>query len=262
MMEEFLFVISIQFIIEIIIFLVLILIGSYALNKLKHSSHRFLNPQEYLPEEEIHTLKQVFYLIIMSLLFVDFIYSIVYFKSDVSYLALLDIVLSMYIVITVDKSTWKNRIIAFFLLPFGSLTYLLFSYSIISIFDFIHVPILLYCIVIYYRKFKEYTENNGLGIAVLLLFAIIFFSFFFTMYVESENPLDSLVMVSNAFTSNGYAVLGKSVVGKLNSLFLVWGGYVISGAGTAALTATILLRYFNKRIKKLEQLIDDEGDEI
>ena len=78
------------------------------------------------------------------------------------------------------------------------------------------------------------------------------------MGVENRNPLDSLVMVSNAFTSNGYAVLGNSVVGKINSLLLVWGGYVISGAGTATLTAAILLKYFNRRIKRLEKLIDDE----
>ena len=76
---------------------------------------------------------------------------------------------------------------------------------------------------------------------------------------KSKNPLDSLVMVSNAFTSNGYAVLGSSIAGKINSIFLVWGGYIISGAGTATLTAAILLRHFNARIKRLEKIIEDGG---
>jgi hypothetical protein len=78
--------------------------------------------------------------------------------------------------------------------------------------------------------------------------------------VENANAVDSLVMVSNAFTSNGYAILGQSIPGKINSIFLVWGGYIISGAGTATLTAAILMRHFNKRFEQLEKLID-EGDE-
>ena len=67
-------------------------------------------------------------------------------------------------------------------------------------------------------------------------------------------------MVSNAFTSNGYAVLGKSIPGKINSLFLVWGGYVVSGAATASLTAAILIKHFNKRVSELERIIDEDGD--
>ena len=62
-------------------------------------------------------------------------------------------------------------------------------------------------------------------------------------------------MVSNAFTSNGYAVLGDSPIGKLNSLFLVWGGYILSGVGTATLTTALLSRHFNKRFEELEELI-------
>ena len=112
----------------------------------------------------------------------------------------------------------------------------------------------------YFDKFMEYTDSNGLGVTVILLFSIIFVSFFITQIVENKNPLDALVMVSNAFTSNGYAVLGNSILGKINSLFLVWGGYIISGAGTATLTAAILLKHFNKRVSELEKLIEDSGD--
>ena len=80
------------------------------------------------------------------------------------------------------------------------------------------------------------------------------------MVVEGVNPLDSLVMVSNAFTSNGYAVLGKTIPGKINSLFLVWSGYLISGVGTATLTAAILTRHFNRKFDKLEELIKKNNE--
>ena len=68
-------------------------------------------------------------------------------------------------------------------------------------------------------------------------------------------------MVSNAFTSNGYAVLGNSIPGKINSLFLVWGGYIISGVATSTLTAAILIKHFNRRVEKLERIIEDGGEE-
>ena len=69
-------------------------------------------------------------------------------------------------------------------------------------------------------------------------------------------------MVSNAFTSNGYAVLGDSVIGKLNSLFLVWGGYILSGVGTATLTTALLSRHFNKRFEELEELIRNNNSDM
>lgn len=257
-MQEITSELLIHFSIEMVIFLVVMAIGMFIVKRVRNSSNQALNPHEYLPEEEIQTLKQVFYLIMMALFFVDFVYSFIVLKGEIFYLTLFDVALCLFAAVLLDKESWKNKLIVFFLLPFGSLSYLLFGSSFLFIFDVIHIPILLYIITVYYRKFREYTESNGLGFTIILLFAIIFFSFILTMGVENRNPLDSLVMVSNAFTSNGYAVLGNSVVGKINSLLLVWGGYVISGAGTATLTAAILLKYFNRRIKRLEKLIDDE----
>ena len=58
-----------------------------------------------------------------------------------------------------------------------------------------------------------------------------------------------------------YAVLGDTPIGKLNSLFLVWGGYILSGVGTATLTAALLSRHFNKRFEELEELIKNNNDE-
>lgn len=247
-----------KFIIDLVIFLVVIAVGTFIVKKVQNSSSATLNPQEYLPEEEIQTLKQVFYLIMMSLFFVDFIYTLTVIDDEIFYLACFDMVICLFVAIIYNKDTWKNKLLTFFLLPFGSLSLILFNSVNFILFNIIHLVVLLYLLIVFYRKFREYTDSQGLGFTILLLFVIVFMSFIFTLFVENVNPLDSLVMVSNAFTSNGYTVLGDTIVGKINSLFLVWGGYVISGAGTATLASAILLKYFNRRIKRLEQLIDGE----
>lgn len=64
-------------------------------------------------------------------------------------------------------------------------------------------------------------------------------------------------MVSNAFTINGYAVLGENTGGVLTTTFLVWSGYVISGVATATLTASIVQRKSRKKFEKLEEKIDN-----
>ena len=62
-------------------------------------------------------------------------------------------------------------------------------------------------------------------------------------------------MTSNAFTSNGYAVLGNSSVGKLNSLILVWSGFILSGVATATLTVAIVMKRVNNDFDRLEELV-------
>ena len=69
-------------------------------------------------------------------------------------------------------------------------------------------------------------------------------------------------MVSNAFTSNGYAILGSSIIGKINEIFLVWSGYLLSGVGTATLTAAILKRHFDIKDKELNDKIDKLDNKI
>ena len=96
-----------------------------------------------------------------------------------------------------------------------------------------------------------------MGIAVILLYVIIFVSFIITSFAESKTPLDAIVMVSNAFTSNGYAVLGNSEIGKVNSMILAWMGFILSGAGTATLTAAILKRQFKGKLKEYDDKLDD-----
>ena len=185
-----------------LVFLGIYFISSYVLKYImKYRHNRLLNASEYLPKEERLTLQQVFFLIIITLCFVDIIYSIVF---------------------------WA----------------------------------LAYVIKLYYGKFIHFTESNGLVISILLLFGIVFVSFIFTSFAEQKNLLDALVMVSNAFTSNGYAVLGDTPIGKLNSIFLVWGGYIISGVGTATLTAALVSRHFNKKFEDLEELIKNNNANI
>ena len=230
-------------------------LGEFALGKLKNSSSKLLNPKEYFPEEEIHSLRQVFFLIMMGLLFIDILDVLVCTESDIIYFTIFDVMLSLYLAITLDKRSMKNIVLLILLIPYGSLNYIVFGSTLVGWIDLIHIPVIIYFIKLYFDKFREYTESNGLGITIILLFAIVFFSFLFTQVAENVNPLDSLVMVSNAFTSNGYAVLGHSIAGKLNSIVLVWGGYLLSGVGTATLTAAILMAHFNRRLDELEELI-------
>ncbi len=247
--------------IEIIIFLFLMVIFRFIHEKIMNKSPRLLNINEYFPEEEIHTLIQIFYLIMMGLFFINVLYGLVFMDSDIVYFAIYDIILSLFVAVELDKSSFKNKILLLLLIPYGSLNYILFGITLIGLLDFIHIPVYIYFIKIYYNKFREYTESNGLGIAIILLFTLIFISFFVTQFVENVNPLDALVMVSNAFTSNGYAVLGHSIPGKINSVILVWGGYLLSGVGAATLTATILINYFNKKFEYLEELIKNNDDD-
>ena len=238
---------------EIIIFLLLVAIGTVVYKKLMSSSNTLSNLGEILPEDEIHTLKQVFYLILMSLAFIDILYALIS-SEGIIYFVIFDIALSLFLAITLDKSSLKGKIILLLLVPFDSINFLLFGSLLLSYIDLIHVLVFIYFVKFYYDKFRQYTESNGLSVTIVVLFALIFISFILTQIVEDVYPLDSLVMVSNAFTSNGYAVLGTTIAGKINALILVWGGYVLSGVGTATLTAAILMKHFNHKFEENERL--------
>ena len=244
------------YILEIIFFLIFVVIFRFILKKIKERPYKILNPTEYFPEEEIHSLRQTYYLIMMGLLFIVVLYAVVYYDQDLLSFAVYDVIISLYVATGLDMSTLKNKVLQILIVPFGSLYYLILGTSIFEIVTIIHIPVFIYLIKVYYDKFREYTESNGLGIAVILLFSIVFVSFFITQVFESVNPLDALVMVSNAFTSNGYAVLGTTIGGKINSIFLVWGGYLLSGVATATLTAAILKKHFDIKNEELSEKID------
>ena len=250
------------YILEIFVFLLLMAIFRWGFDKLVNSSNKLLNPKEYFPEEELHSLRQMYYLIMMGLLFVTVLYSMVYIGEDLITFVIFDILISLYVATELDKSSLKNKILLILLIPYGSLYFLMFHQSLVGFVPLIHIPVFIYIIKQYYDNFREYTESNGLGIAIILLFSIIFVSFFITQIAEGQNPLNALVMVSNAFTSNGYSVLGSSIIGKINSLFLVWGGYILSGVGTATLTAAILKKHFDLKNEELGDKIDELNDKI
>ena len=119
----------------------------------------------------------------------------------------------------------------------------------------------MYMVLYFYRCFKRYTKSNGLSYSILMLFGIIFLSFIWTAFVEKVSLLDSLIMVSNAFTSNGYAILGTTIAGKINGLFLVWAGCVLSVVGTATLTLALISRYYNKKFDELKEMIEELKEE-
>ena len=133
----------------IIIFLILTGILKLIAKKLRASSNRLLNPKEYFPEEELHSLKQIFYLIMMALCFINVLYSLVFTQSDIIYLTVFDVLFSLYIASTLDTSSLKNKILLILLIPYGSLTYILFGDSMIGIIDFIHTPVFIYLIKLY-----------------------------------------------------------------------------------------------------------------
>ena len=247
-----------EFTISILIFGVIFVAGKFIYKKLKDSKSRFFNPLEYFPEEEVQTLKQVFYLVMMLIFFVFILYLIIVPGNDFVGVAVAQMLVSLYVAFTLDYSSWKNRILFFLLIPYESIALFVFNESITLLPLYaMHVIVYAYLMKVYFDKFRQYTETNSLGITIILLFSIIFASFLVTCVAESVDPLSALVMVSNAFTSNGYAILGSTGVGKLTALVLVWGGYTISGVGTATLTAAILSRHHKKREIELNKRVDE-----
>ncbi|WP_292881779.1 hypothetical protein [Methanobrevibacter sp. UBA188] len=252
------FLIIYEFVIAILIFGALFVAGKLIFKKLKDSKSKVLNPLEYFPEEEVQTLRQVFYLVMMLIFFVFILYIIVVPGNDFMGVAVVQLLVSLYIAFTLDYSSWKNRVLFFLLIPYESIALIAFNESIVLLPIYaIHVLVYAYLIKVYYGKFRHYTETNSLGITIILLFSIIFVSFIVTCFAENVDPLNSLVMVSNAFTSNGYAILGNTGIGKLTAIFLVWGGYTISGVGTATLTVAILSRHYKKRENELNKRLDE-----
>lgn len=260
-MEDYVTLNLVQLIAIIIVFFILYFIGVLINKKVVHGEKKLFDPKQYLPVEEIHSLRQVGFLVLMASCFICALYILIFPYTDVLYITFFDILLSLYVAVTFKKESIWKKILLLLLIPYGSLSYVLFGFTLVSILDLVHVPVLVYFMKYYYDQFKEYTEANGLGITILLLFAIVFISFLLTVIFENHNPLNAIVMVSNAFTSNGYSVLGTTVTGKLNSILLVWSGFILSSVGTATLTAAILTKHFNKKFDKLEGMINKNNED-
>lgn len=244
-------------------FFIMVLILRYINKKLQNSDRHILKLEEYLPTEEIQTLKQVFYLAMITLFIIDIFYQIASYGNELIYFSILDIVLSLIVLVYIKVDNIKKIVLAIGILPIFSSSYLIYNqFDILEIIlCLIHIAALFYMSIYFYQKFKKYTKSQELSYTILLLFGIIFFSFIFTSFVEKVTLLDALVMVSNAFTSNGYAILGGTILGKINAIFLVWSGYVLSGAGTATLTVALMVKYYNKRFDKIEKMIQELKEE-
>ena len=248
----------IDFILVIVVFLSLAYILKWGYYKFKSVFHlddsKFLNLAEYIPDEEVTTLRQVFYLVMITIFVSNIIYILFSWRGESMNLLLVDIAISLFLVIN-DNVDFSRKLLLFSLIPFGSISCLLFGNPYLAYLDLIHILPFIYFIKVYYDKFVEYTETNSLGITIMLLFLIVFISFFITMVFEYKRPLDSLVMVSNAFTSNGYSVLGGTGPGKVNAIILVWSGFILSGVGTATLAVSIVMKHVDKKFDRLEKLI-------
>ena len=252
----------------------------------KHRENRLFNPSEYLPEEEIHTLRQVFFLIVIAMSFTIIIYTLIALsiRSFSNYFVFIDILLSLFVCMIIKKETAFEKFVFLSLIPYASTVFSLLDvmmidpstkvlinpmmYYVSMVFIVFHLIGFAYVIKVYISKFKQYTESNGLGISILLLIGIVFFSFILTPLTEGVDLLDALVMVSIAFTSNGYAVLGTSSLGKINSVILVWGGYILSGVGTATLATALISKHFqnkfgdmNEKMDQLQKSIDALNDD-
>lgn len=253
-----------RILVSIVIFALLVVMGKFIFGKMKNSTITYLNPTEYLPEEEVQSLKQAYYLLMILLLFIIFINfffdnSIVLSNSPSFYIlhAILDIIVSAHIASIIYEKSYKRMILIVLLIPIAPISFLLFGDSLIEYMNILRIPAVLYLIKYFYDRFRVYTTENGLGFSIMLLFVILFISIIVTMVIEKEDPLNAVVMVSNAFTSNGYAILGETTGGKINSLILVWSGYVLSGAATATLTAAIMVRRFKGRFEEYDRKVDE-----
>ena len=247
------------------IFAALIYLAKYIVNKgrlvARFKNSRISNPEEYFPSEEIFLLKQVFYLIVILVIVMICLYLTFDWNEGFYFVYLLDIVVSIYLALNMERDSLKDKVLLFMLIPFGSITGLLFGDSIVALLDLTHMIGYLYFIKVYFRKFVDYSENNGLGIAIILLFVIILVSFLFTILVEKVSPMDSMTMVSNAFTSNSFDASGKNIIGKLNSLVLAWSGFILSGVGTATLAASIVNNYVSRQFAEMKDVVKKKKEE-
>ena len=270
-------------ILTIIIFLILHLTWKAIYRRLKIFFNEKVDPKNILPEEEIKNQKQLFYLAIILLCIINLFYLLechgfldmflpifginlnltnIFYGQDINFLYFeaMDIILSLLLSLNLNlkKHDW-DKIIFLILVPFGSLeTFISLFFnnaaSLTIFLDIIHILGILYFIKFCYKRFMVYTKNNALGRTILLFFVLLVFTVITIIITEKANILDSLNMFTNAFASNGFAVLGTSALGKINEMLIVWGGYILSGVGTASLTAAIIVRHFNYKLEEYDDM--------
>ena len=110
-----------------VIILVIFLIAYIFINKsyLRIKNYRVVDANEYFPEDEIHILRQIYFLLMMAGCFTFVVLALVVENYDLIYLAIYDFVISLICFIEVDTSSYKGKLIAFLLIPFGTVSFLI-----------------------------------------------------------------------------------------------------------------------------------------
>lgn len=230
-------------------------------NKIKNHKEIGTDAQDNLiPQEELQTLKQIFYLVMATLLLANVINILFYMHIEFNELLMMDVFVSTVVCVALYER--ENKLILLALMPIATVYALYIPknssnilFFILFFIQLIHIFIDIYFIKYFYKNFIKYTRDKGIGYTAVLLFVIIIIAFVLTCLSESVGVLDSVVMISNAFTSNGYTVLGNSVIGKFSNIFLVWSGYILSGIGTATLAVALMNRKFKGNAENFEQRI-------
>ena len=224
-----------------------------------------VDSEVFLPKDELNYLKQIFYLLMGAIAILSLI--IFYLGSDPNFIDInyLDIVVSIIAIIYIADKRPFNFILAILLIPTHSIVWILGITDVnllILIFHWMHITGVVLSAYFFFKRFLKYTKSNNLGYTVLIFIGILSIGLLVTAFYEQTSFLNSVVMISNAFTSNGYTVLGKSFGGKVVSILLVWGGYLLSGVGTATLAAAIITAYLKGKITDQEHKINELSDEL
>ena len=279
-------------IIIIIIFLILHILFRKLYRQLKIHFKKRVDPEHYLPEEEIKNQKQFFYLVIILICFILLFYLLachgflniflslfgielnfanVFYSYDINYFFfdITDILFALFLSRNLDLKNNRKGIVLFLLLvPYGSLDTFLYIFSnittLVVLLDVFHMIAYICFIRIYYKKFMDNSRNQTFGRTILIFFILLVLTVIVTIITENVDMLDAANMVTNAFVSNGFDVMGTSILGKLNEMAIVWGGYILSGLATASLTAAIIIRHFNNKFEEYDDMNErfDELEEI
>ena len=212
----------------LVFYIVFITVVHYIKERPFSIKNRLLKAEEYIPKDEVHSLYQIGYLILSFTFLLDVSYFIFSPRTIVSPFSVMDIILSLFVIIFLyKKDSKKSLFFVFCLIPISSTVSLAFPNTPVFLFDCLHIIGLVYFAYYFINQFYHYTKHNNLGLTMLLLFSILCVSLFVTTLTERVGLIDAICMISNAFTSNGYAVLGTSYFGKLNGIVLVWEVYLV-----------------------------------
>ena len=276
----------------IIIFLILHILFKELYGQFRIHFKKRVEIEHYLPEEEVKNQKRLFYLVIILICIIflfylleghGFLYLVLssfgielnlgkmFFSYDISYFIfeITEVLFALFLSKNLDLKKNRKDIVLFLLLvPYGSLDTILYIFSniptLVIFLDLIHMIAYICFIRIYYKKFMENSRNETFGRTILLFFVLLVLTVIVTIITERVNILNAANMVTNAFVSNGFNVMGTSVLGKLNEMAIVWGGYILSGLTTASLTAAIIVRHFNYKFEEYDDMNErfDELEEI